>query len=127
MCPYIQKRRISVKQRKQYDKEDVKEHNDKWNRYYQNKAWKRLRQWFMRNHLICEDCMFEGRSVPAENCHHKVPFSWFVDDKDRMNALLDDENLVALCEECHHKRHKQLKRPFNFEETDYYKKIHSQQ
>jgi 5-methylcytosine-specific restriction endonuclease McrA len=41
-----------------------------------------------------------------------------------MTALLDEDNLVALCEDCHHKRHKELKRPYNFEETDYYKKIH---
>lgn len=121
--PYIQKRRIATHIRT-VDKDGIKEHNAKWNRYYQNKGWKRLRDWFMSTHLICEDCMFEGRSVPAANCHHRVPFSWFVDDKDRMTALLDEDNLVALCEDCHHKRHKELKRPYNFEKTDYYKKIH---
>ena len=121
--PYIQKRRVGTERK--YDKNVAKEHNNKWSRYYQSRSWKRLRDWFMSTHLICEDCMFEGRSVPAEESHHKVPFSWFDLEQDKMAALLDEENLVALCRSCHMKRHKNLKRPDNFEQTEYYKKIHN--
>ena len=121
--PYITKRRVGTERK--YDKNVAKFHNNKWGHYYQDRRWKRLREWYVSTHLICEDCMFEGRSVPAQECHHKVPFSWFDLEQDRIAALLDPDNITCLCKECHMKRHKNLKRPDNFEQTDYYKKIHS--
>lgn len=121
--PYIQKRRVGVERK--YDKNVAKYHNDKWGHYYGDRRWKRLRDWFMSTHLICEDCMFEGRSVPADECHHRIPFSFFDLEQDRIAAMLDPDNLVALCRSCHMKRHKNLKKPDNFEQTEYYKKIHS--
>lgn len=119
---YITKRRISVKSNKA---ESTKTHNNKWNHFYQNRKWKRLRDWFMSNHYICADCAIEGRSTPAEQVHHKVPFAWFTLEEDKMAALLDIDNLVPLCRECHLKRHKHLIKPDDFEKTEYYKKIHS--
>ena len=121
--PWIQKRKIGAERK--YDKNAAKEHNNKWSRYYQDRRWKHLRDWYMSTHLICEDCMFEGKSVPAQECHHRVPFSYFTEEQDKIAALLDDTNIVALCKPCHMKRHKDLKRPDNFEETDYYNYIHS--
>lgn len=120
--PYLSHRKIAVRS----DKHDVRErHNDKWNIFYQDRRWKKLRHWYITNHPICEDCLFEGRSVPAEHVHHKVPYSWFDSTEDKFSALLDDQNLMSLCSEHHHKRHKDLHKPDNFEQSDYYKKIHS--
>ena len=121
MCPYIQKRKISVNH--DNDKCDSRRRN-KWSHYYGDRRYKKLRDWFIQEHPICADCAIEGRSVPAEEVHHKIPFSFFTEEKDRIVALLDPDNLISLCKECHMKRHKSLSRPNNFEETDYYYKIH---
>lgn len=120
--PWIQKRRISFNKDK---KEDVKRHNSKWNKYYGNPLWKKLRHWYMSLRPLCVDCSIEGRSVPAEELHHSTPWSWWDSNDDKMKALLCPDLLVPLCSECHHKRHKYLKKPENFKETEIYKKIHN--
>ena len=100
--PYITKRRISPPSRKE---EHNTRRNNKWNKYYQNPKWKKLRDWYMSLHPICADCMIEGRSVPATELHHKIPFSTGNTEEERMELLLSPDNLVALCSECHDKRH----------------------
>ena len=103
---YITKRRISVKRGD--DKQDKKRHNDKWNKYYQNPRWKKLRSWYMSLRPLCVDCLFEGRSVPAEELHHVIPFSRGKTEEERMELLLDPDNLAALCKKHHDARHYKL-------------------
>ena len=103
---YITKRKVSVRCNK-HEAQD--RHNDKWNKYYQNRQWKLLRDYYMSLHPICADCAIEGRSVPADECHHKVPFSTGETETEKMQLLLDPDNLVALCRSCHLKRHGYLK------------------
>lgn len=100
--PYITKRKVSVRCNK-HEAQD--RHNDKWNKYYQNRQWKLLRDYYMSLHPICADCAIEGRSVPADECHHKIPFSTGATHEEKMQLLLDPDNLVALCRTCHMKRH----------------------
>lgn len=119
--PYISKRRISPKTDR---KEANDRRNDKWSKYYGSVAWKHLRHWYITNHPLCEQCLFEGRSTPAEEVHHRIPFAWFLSKDDRMKALLYPEFLMSLCKECHLKIHQSLKRPDNFEQTKEYKIIH---
>lgn len=119
--PYISSRRISPPSNK---KERVKRHNEKWNHYYGNPKWKKLRDYFMLLHPLCRECAIEGRSVPAEHAHHRVPFSWFDLEEDRWAALLDIDNIEPICSKCHSKIHQTLYKPDNFEQTAYYKKIH---
>ena len=103
--PYLNHRKISVRS----DKHEVRErHNDKWNIFYGDRRWKKLRHWYITNHPICEDCLFEGRSVPAEHVHHIRPFSEGETLEDKFALLLDPDNLASLCHLCHAKRHKQL-------------------
>lgn len=104
--PWISNRRISPPND---HKEQSDRRNSKWNKYYQNKRYKNLRDWYMREHPLCQDCLFHGRSVPAEELHHIRPISTGKTEEERMQLLLDYEhNWVALCSECHDKRHAQL-------------------
>ena len=119
--PYIQKRRISPPNN---HKEVSERRNNKWGKYYGSVAWKHLRDYYHMLHPICYCCALEGRSVPSEEVHHITPYSWFNLEEDRMKALLDPDNLRCLCKSCHLKIHQQLKKPDNFEQTVYYKKIH---
>lgn len=107
--PYITKRKVCLKESEHKAKEASTQHNNRWSKYYQNRQWKLLRDYYMKLHPICADCAMEGRSVPAEECHHKVPFSSGATHEEKMQLLLDPDNLVALCRECHMKRHGYLK------------------
>lgn len=102
--PYINKKPIGKD-----NKPHVKRSSNS-SRYYNDKRWKILRHSYMNSHPLCADCAAEGRSVPAEEVHHKVPFLTGITDEDRWNLLLDENNLVALCKECHLKRHGKVKR-----------------
>ena len=70
---------------------------------YNNSTWRNLRNTYMRNHPICEDCLAKGKVTPAEDIHHKV--SPFKNGEINYNLLLDYDNLVALCKNCHGIRH----------------------
>lgn len=60
--------------------------------------WVRLREYFMANHPLCEDCLDRGVSVVSTECHH-------VESIARKPELrLDASNLRALCGECHRRR-----------------------
>ena len=104
--PYITKRRISPKRDKV---QDAKAHNEKWAHYYQDRRWKKLRDWFKLHHPLCEDCLINGRSVPADEVHHIRPFSSGATEDEKIALLLDPTNLICLCRTCHLKRHGYLK------------------
>ena len=107
--PYITKRKVGTPNKIE-QKEAQKRHNDKWSRYYQNRQYKKLRDWYMATHPLCIDCLFNGISRPATQLHHITPISTGVTDEDKMRLLLDwEHNFAALCEECHDKRHGKLK------------------
>jgi 5-methylcytosine-specific restriction enzyme A len=55
--------------------------------------WSKLRKQFLRQHPICAKC---GR--PAYIAHHIVPI-------DEGGKRLDDDNLMAMCRNCHEKHH----------------------
>lgn len=77
-------------------------------KYYGSMAWRNLRDYFITNHPLCQDCALKGRSVPAEEIHHVVPFLLGKNEMEKWRLLLDMNNLVSLCKECHIERHRVL-------------------
>lgn len=70
---------------------------------YQNPAWRKMRNTFIKEHAICADCLNKGKVTASEDVHHiKSPFK---DGIINWNLLLDYTNLVALCKSCHADRH----------------------
>ena len=71
-----------------------------------NRAWKRIRDRYITEHPLCEDCLEQDRIVPAAEVHHVVPLS--------RGGTSDTRNLRALCRSCHQKRHIDIgdRRPF---------------
>ena len=104
--PYLTNRKIGRPNNK---KEIQDTRNNKWGRYYGNRQWKLLRDYYMALHPCCELCALEGRSVPAEHCHHRIPFSTGNTEEEKMALLLDPSNLQPLCRMHHEKIHAQLK------------------
>lgn len=53
----------------------------------------------MKQHPICEECLKKGKVTPAEDIHHeKSPFRG---GEVNYGLLLDYDNLMSLCKECH--------------------------
>lgn len=66
---------------------------------YNNTVWRRIRESYMHEHPICEECLKKGKITPAEDIHHKK--SPFQKGEINYSLLLDYGNLMAVCKECH--------------------------
>ena len=66
---------------------------------YQSTAWRKLRLKYLKEHPICEECLKKGKVTPSEDIHHKI--SPFKGGKVDYNLLVDENNLMSLCKQCH--------------------------
>lgn len=99
--PYINKP-------KKKDLVTYKHSYEEGNKYYNSKYWKKLRNQYIMLHPLCEDCILEGKSIPAEEVHHCTPWQRGTNDEEKWDLLLDPDNLVSLCKTHHTKRHIEL-------------------
>ena len=74
---------------------DARRSNDHTRKY--GHEWKRIRERYVREHPLCEQCLKEGRFTPVEEVHHIVPLS-----HGGTNAW---SNLMSVCKSCHNKLH----------------------
>lgn len=70
---------------------------------YNTTEWRKLREVYMREHPICEKCLEKGKITPAEDIHHKI--SPFRGGEVNYGLLLDHDNLMAVCKDCHGEIH----------------------
>ena len=85
-----------VEERRRYDKyQRSKDVNKKYGR-----AWKRIRDRYVREHPLCEMCKEDGRLTPTDEVHHVLPVS--------QGGTHDRSNLMSLCKSCHNKIHLEL-------------------
>ena len=79
--------------RRKYDKyERPADINKKYGR-----AWKRIRDRYVKEHPLCEMCLKDGRLTPVEEVHHINPLS--------QGGTHSNDNLMSLCQSCHTKIH----------------------
>ncbi len=57
------------------------------------RAWKRIRDRYIKAHPLCEECEKEERLTPAEEVHHILPLS--------KGGGNETSNLMSLCKSCH--------------------------
>lgn len=73
---------------------------------YNTSRWKSLRELMVQKYPLCQDCLKEGRITPTQEIHHiKSPFAKGLTLEEKEKRAYDVDNLVALCRECHIKRH----------------------
>lgn len=94
---------LNLKEKKTNTERNQTEHRKVRQKAYNNPAWRKLRDTFIREHAVCADCISKGKITPSQDIHHiKSPFK---NGEVNYNLLLDYTNLVALCKECHAARH----------------------
>ena len=57
---------------------------------------------------LCERCKKQGKTVPADEVHHKIKLT--PANVGRPEISLNWDNLEALCKNCHMKEHRKTKR-----------------
>jgi len=57
------------------------------------RAWKRIRDRYIKAHPLCEECKEQGRLTLAEEVHHVLPLS--------KGGGNESSNLMSLCKSCH--------------------------
>lgn len=85
----------------QYCAEHLKLTNKHYNKYERDpesnkrygRAWKRIRDRYIKAHPLCEECVTQGKLTPAEEVHHILPLS--------RGGGHETSNLMALCKSCH--------------------------
>jgi 5-methylcytosine-specific restriction protein A len=93
---------------KRYCPEHEKLERDRYNKYERSpdinkkygRAWKRIRDRYVKEHPLCEMCLKEGRLTPVEEVHHIKPIS--------QGGTHARSNLMSLCQSCHTKIHHEI-------------------
>lgn len=80
-------------------------HDDASTKYYNSKGWHTLRNAYYQTHPLCEMCLKNGITKQADHVHHVKEFLSGRTDDERWSLLLNPNNLMSLCLDCHHKVH----------------------
>jgi len=78
---------------------------------YNTSQWRKLREAYLMLHPLCEMCEKDGKVNEAVEVHHITPISNANDELEMKELGYNPDNLMALCEECHHKLHNKMKKP----------------
>jgi len=65
--------------------------------FYHTTAWRKLREYFLQDHVFCVECERKGRKIPATVVDHIQPIS-------QGGEKLDESNLRAMCARCHNSK-----------------------
>lgn len=80
-------------------------HDVERRKIYDSDRWRRLRAWKYVCNPLCEMCLKENKTVPAEDIHHIVSFMSTDDPVQRTFLAYDYDNLMSLCKTCHQAVH----------------------
>ena len=70
------------------------------NAFYQGIPWRECKNAYLSKvGRLCERCIQQGKIVPAEIVHHKIPIT--MKNITNPQITLNHDNLQALCRDCH--------------------------
>lgn len=72
-------------------------------KFYKSKAWKQKSKMYRALHPLCEKCLEKGIYTPSQCVHHKIHITR--DNMSDPEILMGDNNLQALCRDCHAAEH----------------------
>lgn len=96
-CPNLTESRFCEQHQKEENKRYEKYDRDPATRKRYGRAWKRIRDSYVKTHPFCEECYKKGVLTEVEEVHHKKPLS--------EGGTHDRDNLIALCKSCHARIH----------------------
>lgn len=97
---------VRLKKKKNYSKHGRPKEIAK---LYNSTRWVKLRNGYLMQNPLCERCLESDIVKPAEEVHHIKPISTGKDETEMAGLAYDPGNLMALCKDCHHKIHNEIK------------------
>lgn len=85
------------------------ENTERKKKLYNSQAWKNLSMIYKQEYPLCECCKIDGKTSSVEEVHHLIKFDDQEKEEVRSMLLLDKDNLISLCKDCHQKYHKNQK------------------
>lgn len=76
---------------------------------YHTSMWQKAREYHLKRHPLCEECLKTGKITPATSVHHLS--SPFEGGEINWTKLTDDSNLMSICHECHGRLHTGARSP----------------
>ena len=77
--------------------------------FYSSWAWRKCAASYRASvDGLCEDCRKRGLITPVAEVHHKIRLT--PENVNKPEIALNWDNLEALCEDCHKKKHRKQKR-----------------
>lgn len=92
-CPKLTDGRYCEEHEKQETKNYERYSRDPTVRKRYGRAWKRIRDRYIKAHPLCEECKRKGLITAAEEVHHIIPLS--------KGGTSEESNLMSLCTPCH--------------------------
>ena len=92
-CPELTDDRYCAAHKKRTDADYNKYGRDPAAKRQYNGRWRKIRANHLADHPLCEVCLREGLTIPAEEVHHILPL--------RKGGTHDPSNLMSLCISCH--------------------------
>lgn len=77
---------------------------------YNTAKWKKIREAYFQTHPLCEECLSNGKTVPAVEVHHIREISNGTTIEEMQDIAYNSNNLMSLCVECHHNIHTKRRR-----------------
>lgn len=77
---------------------DESRQRNSYDTWYNRAAWKRLRNTWLNEHPLCEECLRSGEIVQAEVVDHIDPH------RGDWTKFMDRGNLQSLCKPCHDRK-----------------------
>ena len=97
------------KPKKKYQKNDS-QYDAARRKIYNSERWRRLRAWKFANNPLCEKCLENDITTPAEDIHHIISFMSTDDPFRRKELAYDYNNLQSLCKDHHQEIHNRKKK-----------------
>lgn len=99
--------REKEEQKKKREEEKAALHNTRTDStLYNTKQWKKLRNYYIMNNPLCENCYKYGLVTPATQVHHKKIINSGQTLDEMKSIAYDIDVLQSLCRSCHDKMHK---------------------
>lgn len=108
--PYLKKYKKPKEQKPKDTKDDI----------YHSMRWLRMRLNYIQHHPLCEICEAQGKSVLAQDVHHKDSFNHYYGNE-RIRKAFDVNNLMSLCRKHHCELHRGNKTTYGFDMDTYLK------
>lgn len=92
-CPRLTDERFCVEHAKQEARRYEQYQRDPATKKRYGRTWEAIRDRYIRERPLCEQCRSEGRVTAAREVHHILPLA--------RGGTHDRANLMALCKPCH--------------------------